>query len=199
MLAVSGLLLAMAGGESTRRAGIKLVGVLVIAMVVAIGVYYAYFMPTYRAQYDRIRGEVSGTTTEVQASPRLYQPGGASIPARAAAVVPTAASYFSWPFLLLAGVGLFVNLRANRREAWWLLIWGWLLATFAILVLGVLTPVDFRHYYAAMPAIAVLAASAVVYLWRVGGPYRGLAVALAGLGALLGVNNWLGVIGASLF
>ena len=198
MLASSGFLLIVAGG-SARRAGLKLVATLAVAMALAVGLYYGHFTPTYRAEYARIRGEVAGTTTEMPTSPRLYQPGGRSIPSRAVAVLPTAASYFTWPFLLLAGVGLVVNLRTNRGDPWWLLIWGWLLATFALLVLGVLTPVDFRHYYAAMPAIAVLAASAVVVLWRIGGPYRGLAVVVSGLGALVGVNNWLGVIAAPLF
>jgi hypothetical protein len=186
VLASSGLLLVVAGAGSDRRAGLKLIVTLGIAMALAVGLYYGHFIPTYRSELARIRGGVSGA-------------GGASILSSAAAVLPTAASYYGWPFLLLAGVGLVVNLRAHRRDPWWLLIWGWLLAAFALLVLSVLTPLDFRHYYAAMPAIAVLAASAVVVLWRIGGPYRGLAVVVSGLGALLGVNNWLGVIAAPLF
>jgi hypothetical protein len=198
MLGASGVLLVAAGQGSARRTGVRLLAVLVAGLTLAVALYYVHFMPTYRAEYARITGEMAGTTPP-PASPRLYQPGVSSIAARARMVPHLAAGYYAWPFLVLAGAGLFAGLRERARDPFWLLVCGWLLACAAFLVLGVLTPVDFRHYYAAMPAVAILAARAVVTLWRRGGFQRATAAALAGLGAAIGVNHWLGVLGARLF
>jgi hypothetical protein len=199
MLAVAGLLLVVLGEPPTRRAGVRVLAMLFVASALAISLYYAHFMPTYRTEWARIRGEVAGTTTETPASTQLYQPGGASIPARAAAVPRTAAAYYTWPFLVLAIIGV-VGWRERLRDPFWIVVNGWLLACLAFLALGVLTPVDFRHYYAAMPAVAILAAHAVVTMWRKeGGPWRAIAAGLAGLGAGIGVNHWLRIIGTPLF
>ena len=199
MLAVSGLLLVVLGESSTRRAGLRVLAMLFIASALAVALYYAHFMPTYRTELSRIQGEVAGTTAEAPSSPQLYQPGGASIPSRAAAVPRTAATYYTWPFAVLAIIGV-VGWRERLRDPFWIVVNGWLLACLAFLVLGVLTPIDFRHYYAAMPAIAILAAHAVVTLWRKdAGPWRAIAAGLAGLGAGIGVNHWLRIIGTPLF
>jgi hypothetical protein len=184
MLASAALLLVTRGATPARRAGILLLATLATAVLVALGVCYR---------------DVAATDVVVSTFSTAYQMGGASIPSRAAAVLPTAVSRFGWPFLLLATTGLVLNVRAGRRDAWWLLIWGWLLGGLGLLVVGVLTPVDFRHYYAAMPAVAVLAASAVVTLWRSRGQLRALAVVSSAAGAALAVNEWLGVLGANLF
>jgi hypothetical protein len=142
---------------------------------------------------------VTGTATLAPYSPQLYQPGGASIPARAAAVPRTAAVVYTWPFVVLALMGL-TGWRARLRDPFWILIAGWLLACLAFLALGVLTPVDFRYYYAAMPAVAILAADAVVTMWRKGTTsWRAAAAGLAALGAALGVNFWLRILGTPLF
>lgn len=172
---------------------------LLVASALAISLYYARFMPTYQAEWARIRGEVAGTITETPASPQLYQPGGASIPSRAAAVPRTAAASYTWPFLALALLGV-AGWRERLRDPFWIVVNGWLLACLAFLALGVLTPVDFRDYYAAMPAVAILAAHAVVTMWRKEvGPWRAIAGGLAGLGAGIGVNHWLRIIGTPLF
>jgi hypothetical protein len=57
---------------------------------------------------------------------------------------------------------------------------------------------DVRHYYAAMPAVAVFAASGLVTLWNAGGQRRALAVATSALGAAIGIVGWLGVLGPAL-
>jgi len=199
MLALSGLLLVVLGEPPTRRAGVRVLAMLLVASALAIALYYARFMPTYRTEWVRIRGEVAGTTTEAPPSSQLYQPGGASIPSRAAAVPGTAAAYYTWPFLALGIIGL-AGWRERLRDPFWIVVNGWLFACLGFLALGVLTPVDFRHYYAAMPAVAILAAHAIVTMWRKNaGPWRAVAAGLAGLGAGIGVNHWLRIIGTPLF
>ncbi len=197
MLGASGVLVAVAG-EGQRRAGVRVLAVLAVAVLLAVALYYGHFGSTYRAEYARITGEMSGAAPS-PASPRLYQPGSAPLVARIQAVPSLAEGYYTWPFVALAIVGLFVGPRKSWRDGFWLLIAGWLLACAGFLVLGVLTPVDFRHYYAAMPAVAVLAAGAAVVLWRQGGGLRAVAAGLSAGGALLGVNHWLGILGARLF
>jgi hypothetical protein len=198
MIGVAGLLLLAEGQRPARRSGVRLLAMLLVTVILAIALYYAHFMPTYRAEYTRITGQIAGTIP-APASPRLYQPGARSILTRVLMVPGMAASSYTWPFLLLASAGLFMGLRKRARDPFWLLVCGWLLACAGLLVLGVLTPVDFRHYYAAMPALAILAARAEVTLWRRGGYPRAAAAVLAGLGSASGINQWLGILGARLF
>jgi hypothetical protein len=105
---------------------------------------------------------------------------------------------FGWPFLLFAALGIVVTVRARRFDDWWLLVWGWLLATFALIADSVFRGDVARDYYAAMPSVAVFAASGVVALWNAGGQRRALAVAISALGAAIGVIGWLGVLGPAL-
>ncbi len=201
MLAVTGVLVwTMADSNVARQQARRVLVMLVIAMGLAVGLYYGRFGPTFRAEYARIRGEIAGAPTAQQpASPRLYQPGGTSIPSRAEAVPRLAATHFTWPFLILSIGGLWLGTRTRPRDACWLALCGWLLACVCFLVLGVLTPVDFRHYYAALPVVAVLAAIAVVYGWQAGGVLRAVSMGFTLAGAALGVSNWLGVLGARVF
>jgi hypothetical protein len=173
---------------------------LVVAIAIAIALYYGRFGPTYRAEFARIRAEVSGgPEARRPASAALYQPGGKSIPSRAMAVPTLVGNFFTWPFTVLAGVGLALGIRSKRRDACWLTICGWLVACSGFLVLGILTPLDFRHYYAALPAVAVLAAVAAVQWWHAGGNWRVAAAGLTLGGAAIGVNRWLGMIGGRIF
>ncbi len=95
-------------------------------------------------------------------------------------------------------MGVVVNVRARQFDDWWLLVWGWLLATFALIAVGVFRGDAVRDYYAAISPVAVFAASGIVTLWNAGGQRRALAVATSALGAALGVIGWLGVLGPAL-
>jgi hypothetical protein len=201
MLVMSALLLALRGTRDSKVFGRRLLAAFAIAFVLAVGLYYARFGSTYQSQLSRIGDELSETTPDAGAiDPRLDRGGAGTILARAASVVPTAATFFTWPFLLLAVIGAVERVRdGSADESWWLVEWGWLLGCGALLVVGLLTPVAVRHYYAAMPAVAVLAATAIVTLWRAGGQLRALATLGAGLGAAMGVNFWLTTLGEPLF
>ena len=199
MLAMSSFLLILLGSGAAKRSGVRVAVVLLVAGAIAVGGYYSRFGATYEAQFARIRGEVAGSPQAVAPpSSQLYQPGGASVISRAMAVPDLASRDFTWPFAILALAGLVVGWR-SRTDPFRLVIAGWLGACAVFLVLGVLTPVDFRHYYAAMPAVALLAARGIVWLWRTGPTTRAAAGVLAGGGAVIGVNNWLTVLGTPLF
>ena len=199
MLAMASLLLILFGTGTAKRSGVRIAVMLAIAASLAVGGYYSRFGPTYRAEYARIRGEVAGSPqAAAPSSAALYQPGGASVVSRGTAVPELVLRQFTWPFALLAAVGLFVGWR-SRSDPFRLVVMGWLGACLVFLVLGVLTPVDFRHYYAAMPAVALLAARGIVWLWRSGPSARAAAAGLAAAGALIGINYWLIVLGTPLF
>ena len=82
----------------------------------------------------------------------LSDPGGRSIAQRALIVPYYLNEYYGWPALVLAGIG--AGALARRRDTLTLVVWAWVAGTFAFLLLGVFTPLDFRHYLAAFPAIA---------------------------------------------
>ena len=130
--------------------------------------------------------------------PELTHPATEMPLSRARAVLGLPILAFGWPFILLAAVGIVVNLRARQFDDWWLLVWGWLLATFALIAVNVFRGEVVRDYYAAMPSVAVFAATGVVTLWNAGGERRALAVATSALGAAIGVIGWLGVLGPAL-
>jgi hypothetical protein len=190
-LAASSLLLIAFGSRNGRRAGIALGITLVAATVLTAIIFSEPFAPAGSMHAHRefqrplAPSELSALATETP-------------PSRAAAVLRLPISSFGWPFLLLAAMGVVVNLRARRFDDWWLLVWGWLFATFALIAVNVFRGDVARDYYAAMPAVAVFAASGVVTLWNAGGQRRALAVATSALGAAIGVIGWLGVLGPAL-
>jgi hypothetical protein len=192
-LAASTLLLIALGSRNGRRAGIALGITLVAAAVLAAAIPSERFAPV--AGVD-VRLEVKVGPAP---SPELPHPGAEAPLSRAADALGLPISCFGWPFLLLAVMGIVVNLRTRQFDDWWLLVWGWLLATVALIAVNVFRGGDVaRDYYAAMPSVAVFAATGVVTLWNAGGQRRALAVATSALGAAIGVIGWLGVLGPAL-
>ncbi len=191
-LGASSLLLVAFGSRGGRKAGVALG----ITLVTAAGL--AAVIPSERSAREAglaVRLEVA---TRPAPPPELSRPASETVTARAAAVLGQPVSAFGWPFFLLAVLGVVVNVRARRVDDWWLLVWGWLLATFALIFVDAFRGQAVREYYAAVPPVAVFAATGVVTLWNAGGQRRALAVAASALGAALGVIGWLGVLGPAL-
>jgi hypothetical protein len=157
----------------------------VAAALVAVVLYYRHFGETYAAQIARITGEM-GKPAE------LSDPGGRSIAQRALIVPYYLNEYYGWPALVLAGVG--AGMLARRRDTLTLVVWAWVAGTFAFLLLGVFTPLDFRHYLAAFPVVALLAGCGAARWWTKGPFLQAAAIVLLGSSVLIGVRHWLAAL-----
>ena len=185
MLLAAVLLWMFGGTGDARTRGLALLGVTAIAALVAVVLYYRHFGETYAAMFARITGEM-GKPAE------LSDPGGRSIVQRALGVPYYLNQYYGWPALVLAGIG--AGALTRRRDTLTLVVWAWVAGTFAFLLLGVFTPLDFRHYLAAFPAIAILAGCGAARWWTKGPFLQAAAIVLIGSSVLIGVRHWLGAL-----
>lgn len=181
--------LAVTAGRATIRSlAAPLFIVAVVATALAWWCYYGHFWDVYLAQYARIAGEVA---QPAEAS----DPGGRSMLDRAALVPRYVSLYFGVPAALLAAWGGVVTWRDRRRDLETLTLWAWVLTCLAFLVLGILTPVDMRHYLAALPAMAWLAARGTEWMWTNGAMARGTAAILLLWVSWNGIQQWLQPLG----
>jgi hypothetical protein len=186
VMLLAAVLLWMFGGTSDARTrGLALLGITAMAVLVAVALYYRHFGETYAAQLARITGEM-GKPAE------FSDPGGRSIVQRALGVPYYLNQYYGWPALVLAGIG--AGALTRRRDTLTLVVWAWVAGTFAFLLLGVFTPLDFRHYLAAFPAIAILAGCGAARWWTKGPFLQAAAIVLIGSSVLIGVRHWLGAL-----
>ena len=179
------------GGPSLRSPAAAIAIATTAAAVLAVVVYYAHFMDTYRAELGRIGHETATAAADA---------GGRTIGDRLKLVPYALGLYIGAPVLLFAflgGVELALR-RISDRLA--LALSGWLLSCVAFLVIGVLTPVDMRHYLAAIPAVAIAAGYGAAWAWCEGWPlYRTLwrvtaAIFLAGT-VSAAFHNWWKALG----
>jgi hypothetical protein len=131
------------------------------AAIVAVVLYYAHFMDTYRAEFGRIGHETAAATPDV---------GGRTIGDRLRFVPYGLGVYLGVPVLLFAGLGAAQLMLTRATDRLTLTLAGWILACAAFLVIGVLTPVDMRYYLAAIPAIAIAAGYGAAWAWSDGRP-----------------------------
>lgn len=147
-LGVAALWLVLRSAD-TRRVGLLMGGGVVLASLLAVGTYYGHFGEVYTTAFARV-GEETG---------RAASSAGNRTPMVRLLDVPRLLElYYAIPGLLLAAAGtaaLFRS-RASDSVAWAVVVTGaGTLAAF--LVLGIVTPLDFRHYLAALPLIALAA------------------------------------------
>jgi len=161
------------GAPDVRRAGVVIALATTAAAVIAVVVYYAHFMPTYRGEFARIGHETATAARDA---------GGRTIADRLRAVPYSLGGYIGAPVLLFAFVGAVELARRRAGERLTLAVAGWTLACLAFLVLGIVTPVDMRPYLAALPAIAIAAGYGAAWAWSEGWPlHRGLSRVTAAL------------------
>ena len=161
------------------------------AALLAIVVYYAHFMDTYRTELARIGHET------VTAAPAA---GGRTIGDRLRLVPYSLGIYFGAPVLVLALVGAAELALKYGTDRLTLAVMGWTLSCLAFLLIGILTPVDMRHYLAAVPAVAIVAGYGAAWAWRESwAPHPTLfraaaAVVLAGA-IYAAFHNWWNALG----
>jgi hypothetical protein len=170
-----------------RVSAMHIAGVTAAVVIVAVGAYYAHFGDVYREAFGRAAVE-TGQATAVA--------GGRTPLMRLRDVPRLLELYYSWPALLLMIPG--------ARE-WWKdpagptvpgrLLGAWALACAGFILLGIITPVDMRHYLAAIPLVAVLAGTGLAALWQQEGVGRWAGAALAAWLAVTGVVRWFAVLG----
>ena len=174
-------------GEAPRRAEAAGIAVaLLVAVVLAVVLYYAHFGETYRTQLSRIGAETAAAAPDA---------GGRGIATRLSAVPRYLWLYFGVPVLVLAAGGVAAWARRPSRSRLALAVGGWGLACFAFLVLGIVTPVDMRYYLAAIPAAAIVAGLGASAGWSAGGYVRAASLVLLAWAMLEGVSGWWAAIG----
>jgi hypothetical protein len=174
------------GAQPLRRAGVAVAVSLAVAVLLAVVLYYAHFLETYRTELARIGGETLAAAPDA---------GGRGITTRLLSAPRYLRLYFGIPAMLLAGWGArTLWLRCGRRPLT-LAVSGWGLACAAFFVLGIVTPVDMRYYLASIPAIALAAGSGASAGWYAGGAARAASVALLAWALVEGVRGWWSTIG----
>lgn len=178
---VVSLILFWRGGREMRTAAVAVGVCTVAAVAIAVVVYYAHFLGTYRTELSRIGGETAAAAPDA---------GGRTITDRALIVPLYLYIYFGVPALVLAAAGGVDLWRRSARDRMTLTVAAWAVACAVFLLVGVLTPVDMRYYVAALPAVAIAGAAGASAWWAAGGVRRILAVLLLAGTVVVGVQNW---------
>jgi len=165
----------LVGRPPLGRPAAAMLACVAIASVLSVGIYYRHFGPVYRAQYQRISREVTQPDAARAAGEgAAVQHGlGSRTPRERLSLVPGYLSaYIGWPMLALAALGLWRLARTGARDRLGLFVLAWLTACLLFLVLGIATPIDMRHYLAAIPAVAIVAAVGAGWGWARRGRVR---------------------------
>jgi hypothetical protein len=174
------------GGAALRSSALAVTVALGAAVILAVTLYYAHFMDTYRTELARIGTETAAAAPDA---------GGRGILARLLSIPRYLYLYFGIPALALGVWGAIVLWRQTQGDRLALSIAGWALACVAFLVLGVVTPVDMRYYLASIPVIALVSGFGASAGWSSGGSARVTAGALLAWALLEGVVGWWTTIG----
>jgi hypothetical protein len=189
-IATAGLL-AIRGGPTERRAALLIFGATAVASLVAVAMYYAHFMDTYRAEFARIGHETASAASDA---------GGRTIGDRLKAVPYSVGIYIGAPVLLFAFLGAAEVMRRPRPDRLALVVSGWTVSCLLFMAIGILTPVDMRYYLAAVPVLAIAAASGAAWAWSEGWPkhrrlWRIAAALFLASTISTGFYNWWNTLG----
>jgi hypothetical protein len=189
-LATAGIFL-VSGGRGLRSPAYAIALATVAAAGLAVAMYYAHFLETYRTELARIGRETASAAPDA---------GGRSIGDRVQAVPYMVGINIGAPMLLFAFLGAAELMRRQTSDRLSLALGGWTLACLLFFVIGILTPVDMRYYLASSPAIAIAAGYGAAWAWSEGWPrHRALWRACAAvflLGAIAaGFHNWWSTLG----
>ena len=169
------------GGPALRSPGRAVAVATGIATVLAIVLYYGHFAATYKTELARLGSETAANAPDA---------GGRGAWARAIAVPRYLHIYLGSPILVLAVAGALDRWRRSSRDRLTLAVAALGLTCALYLIVGVLTPLDMRHYLAAIPALALLAAAGASWWWQSGGSARIIAALLLAWIVWTGVETW---------
>lgn len=179
------------GGPSRRRVAAGVALATLAASVLAVVVYYAHFLDTYRAELSRIGQETATAAADA---------GGRTIADRLKGVPYAITTYIGAPVLLFAFIGAVELARRRETDRLALALAGWTLSCVLFLAIGIVTPVDMRHYLAAVPVLAIAAGYGAAWAWSDGWPTHRplwrLTAAVFLIGTIsTGFHNWWNSVG----
>jgi hypothetical protein len=169
------------GDAAINRGGRAVLAAAAAAFVLAVVLYYAHFLDTYRTEFARISAETTAAAPDA---------GGRGIGDRLATVPYYLSTYFGWGALLLAAHGCWRLWSAGSRDRLTLGLAGWALSCLIFMAIGILTPVDMRYYLAAVPALALAGGFGAARLWAAHGHHRGVGVILMAWAVRAGTLGW---------
>jgi hypothetical protein len=177
--ATAGLALWVLGQGSTRRSGVWVFGMLLVAVAVSWTVYYsdARFIPVYKASWTSVTTRVDDDSSKIVASPVV----------KAKRWWSGTGDDYGRPgiaMLVMAAAGAWVLVRRGARTAASLVFLAWLAAWCGMTLFGILTPITLRANLAAAPALVALCA---VALAAIGSRSR---LAAVGVALLVAWDGW---------
>jgi hypothetical protein len=180
------LLFLWRGGPALRSPAGAVVVAAVLAILAAVILYYAHFLDTYRTELARIGSETVSNTPDA---------GGRGIGARLASVPRYLVLYYGVPVMVLCAAGMVLLWRRGARDRVTLTCAGWLAGCAVFWIVGIVTPIDMRHYLASIPAVAVFGAAGAAIAWSGGARQRAAVVALLGWAVFVGTHAWWSTLG----
>jgi hypothetical protein len=199
------------GGRPLLPAVRSIAVALALAVVVSVALYYG--RPEF---HDAYASAVGAKAESAMLSPAAATADGVlsgnglaegaipvmSLPARTATALEQTVDAIGWPTAILALLGLWsvVVERTTGRLVW--AVGGWIAATAAFLVFGIVTPGGIGHQrqamefiaralYAGSPAVVVLSGRGAAWGWRRGGRLRFGVAALIALAVLIAGRPWV--------
>ena len=187
----SAALFLLRGGPAMRTVAAGVALATVTAAVVAIVVYYAHFMDTYREELSRIGRETATAAADA---------GGRTIGDRLRGMPYSIGLNIGAPVLLFAFIGAMELARRRETDRLALALGGWTFSCVLFLAIGILTPVDMRYYLAAVPVMAIAAGYGAAWAWTDGWPthrtlWRVTAAVFLAATISTGFHNWWNTLG----
>ena len=214
LVGASAVLVAWRGTDGDRPAGWLIRAATLIATILAFGLYYRHFGDAFRSA-QRVGQGNGAAAPATAAAPAPDAPPSEAAPATGRGAVGTSRPQRAWraarlavaaygaPLLVLALAGLFRLPVRDARDRTTLMVLASLVVCAIVAGGSVVAPVEPRFerytdefisrlYYAVTPALAILAAGGVSWLWTRGWPGRGAAAAGLLAGVLGAARAWLG-------
>jgi hypothetical protein len=174
-------------GGAVRASGIALATAGAAAVIVAVAVYYAWFPSVYARELTRIAARSGAGIATATLDP--------AIGTRIRQVPQLTLDYLGWPALIMAAVGIWRMAAEQVDRTLKDLIAAWSASCIAVLLLGLVTPVQMRALLALFPAIAIAAGFGSAWAWRRSATARASVIAVGAFALWLGVSQWMALFG----
>jgi hypothetical protein len=172
------------GGEPLQSNAAGLAAATAMALAAAVVLYYAWFPSVYISELGRVASEaearVSGPAT--------------TLGTRVALEPVLAGQYFGWVAMVTALAGLVVLWKSRGPAQLTLAMAAWAGVCLLFVILGVLSPMEFRYHFAFFPLLALAAAYACGWAWRERMAFRAAALVMMSLGVWAGIRQWVWVL-----